>query len=136
MTSDADTPVKCHFASFLGFLPLEANLVQTRQILSLLAINRNLPPPVSVDLAMWKVKRFARLTIRIPRKLKNKTQEIDRLYGFVVPKVANECLNAFCAYVQQRNRHQLSPSELTPAIARLTAFQFASAKEFETVIGK
>jgi hypothetical protein len=133
MTSDADTAVKCYFASFLGFLPLKANLVQTRQILPLLANNRNLPPPVSVDLGMWKVKRFARLTIRIPRELKDKIQEIDRLYGVALPKVANECLNAFCAYVQQRNRHQLSPSELAPAIAQLTAFQFASAKEFETV---
>jgi len=85
---------------------------------------------------MWKVKRFARLTIRIPRELKDKIQEIDRLYGVALPKVANECLNAFCAYVQQRNRHQLSLSELAPAIAQLTAFQFASAKEFETVIGK
>ena len=136
MTSKADTAVKCHFASFLGFLPLKANLVQTRQVLPLLAINRNLPHPVSVDLGMWKVKRFARLTIRIPRELKDKIQEIDRLYGVALPKVANECLNAFCAYVQQRNRHQLSLSELAPAIAQLTAFQFASAKEFETVIGK
>ena len=115
MTSKADTAVKCHFASFLGFLPLKANLVQTRQVLPLLAINRNLPHPVSVDLGMWKVKRFARLTIRIPRELKDKIQEIDRLYGVALPKVANEWPQRILCVRSAKKQTPTVPVRISPS---------------------
>jgi hypothetical protein len=82
------------------------------------------------------MKRDARLTIRIPRELKDKIQGIDRLHSVALPKIANECLKAFCAYVKQKKQPPSVPSELVLAIEQLTVFQFASAKEFETIIGK
>jgi hypothetical protein len=82
------------------------------------------------------MKRDARLRIRIPSELKDKILGIDRVYTVALPKIANECLKAFCAYVKQKKQPPTVPSELAPAIEQLTAFQFARAKEFETVIGK
>ena len=35
------------------------------------------------------MKKDARLTIRIPRELKDKIEGIDRLYGVALPKIAN-----------------------------------------------
>ena len=82
------------------------------------------------------MKRDARLTIRIPRELKDKIQGIDRLYSVALPKIANECLKAFCACVKQKKQPPPVASELAPAIEQLTVFQFASAKELETITGK
>ena len=42
------------------------------------------------------IKKDARLTIRVSRELKSKIVGIDRVYGVALPKIANECLRAFC----------------------------------------
>ena len=65
-------------------------------------------------------KKDARLTIRIPRELKEKIEGIDRLYGVALPKIANECLKAFCEYVEQKKQTptfplSIGPSQKTPA---------------------
>src|SRR5262249_54560445 len=69
----------------------------------------DLQPVVSVDVSMRKtealrkladMKKDARLTIRIPKELKDRIEGIDRVYGVALPKIANECLKAFCKYVE------------------------------------
>lgn len=78
---------------------------------------------VSVDISMKKIaelpkladmKKDARLTIRIPRELKDKIEGIDRLYGVALPKIANECLKAFCAYVEQKKQTPTFPISVSP----------------------
>jgi hypothetical protein len=78
---------------------------------------------ISVDVSMRKTdtlrklannKKDARLTIRIPRELKDKIEEIDRLYGVALPKIANECLKAFCAYVERKKQTPTFPLTISP----------------------
>jgi hypothetical protein len=61
------------------------------------------------------MKKDARLTIRIPRELKDKIEGIDRLYGVALPKIANECLKAFCAYVEQKKQTPTFPLTISPS---------------------
>jgi len=62
------------------------------------------------------MKKDARLTIRIPRELKNKIEGIDRLYGVALPKIANECLKAFCDYVEQQKQTPTFPLSIGPLL--------------------
>jgi hypothetical protein len=64
------------------------------------------------------MKKDARLTIRIPRELKDKIEGIDRLYGVALPKIANECLKAFCAYVEQKKQTPTFPLCISPTFTR------------------
>jgi hypothetical protein len=59
-------------------------------------------------------KKDARLTIRIPKQLKDKIDGIDRVYGVALPKIANECLKAFCDYVEQKNQTPTFPLRIGP----------------------
>jgi hypothetical protein len=61
-------------------------------------------------------KKDARLTIRIPRELKDKIEGIDRLYGVALPKIANECLKAFCVYVEQKKQTPTFPLNISPSL--------------------
>jgi len=60
------------------------------------------------------MKKNARLTIRIPKDLKDKIEGIDRVYGVGLPKIANECLRAFCEYVEQRKQTPTFPISVSP----------------------
>ncbi len=62
------------------------------------------------------IKKDARLTIRIPRELKDKIEGIDRLYGVALPKIANECLKAFCDYVEQKKQTPTFPLSIGPLL--------------------
>jgi hypothetical protein len=55
------------------------------------------------------MKKDARLTIRIPKGLKDRLDRIDRIYGVGLPKIANECLTAFCEYVEQKKQTPTFP---------------------------
>src|ERR1044071_9714998 len=79
---------------------------------------------ISVDVSMRKTdtlqklannKKDARLTIRIPRELKDKIEGIDRLYGVALPKIANECLKAFSAYVERKKQTPTFPLSIRPS---------------------
>ena len=61
-------------------------------------------------------KKDARLTIRIPKELKDKIEGIDRLYGVALPKIANECLKAFCDYVEQKKQTPTFPLSIGPLL--------------------
>jgi len=78
---------------------------------------------ISVDVSMRTMeslrkltnsKKDARLTIRIPKELKDKIEGIDRLYGVALPKIANECLKAFCDYVEQKKQTPTFPLRIGP----------------------
>ena len=78
---------------------------------------------VSVDFNMKKIispkrlaetKKDARLTIRIPKELKFRIDGIDQLYGVALPKIANECLKAFCEYVEQKKQTPTFPLSIGP----------------------
>jgi hypothetical protein len=80
-------------------------------------------PVISVDVSMRNMeslrkltnsKKDARLTIRIPRELKDKIEGIDQLYGVALPKIANECLKAFCEYVEQKKQTPTFPLSIGP----------------------
>ena len=84
-----------------------------------------LPTVISVDIGMktmeslrklTNIKKDARLTIRIPRELKDKIEGIDRLYGVALPKIANECLKAFCNYVEQKKQTPTFPLSIGPLL--------------------
>lgn len=84
---------------------------------------------IYVDVSMRKTdtlrklannKKDARLTIRIPRELKDKIEGIDRLYGVALPKIANECLEAFCDYVEQKKQTPTFPLSISPGEKRST----------------
>jgi hypothetical protein len=66
-------------------------------------------------------KKDARLTIRIPRELKDRIEGIDRVYGVALPKIANECLKAFCDYVEQRKQTPTFPLSIGPCLPGATA---------------
>jgi hypothetical protein len=80
-------------------------------------------PRKSVDVSMKKIgslqklagtKKDARLTIRIPKELKIRIDGIDEIYGVALPKIANECLKAFCDYVEQRKQTPTFPLSIGP----------------------
>lgn len=82
-----------------------------------------LAPPTSVDVSMKKIlslqklaetKKDARLTIRIPKELKIRIDGIDQIYGVALPKIANECLKAFCEYVEQKKQTPTFPLAIGP----------------------
>ena len=60
------------------------------------------------------IKKDARLTIRIPRELKDRIDGIDQIYGVALPKIANECLRAFCDYVEQKKQTPTFPLTIGP----------------------
>ena len=83
----------------------------------------HLQPGVSVDVSMRDmeslrkladIKKDARLTIRIPRELKDRIDGIDQVYGVALPKIANECLRAFCDYVEQKKQTPTFPLTIGP----------------------
>ena len=83
----------------------------------------HLQPGVSVDVSMRNmeslrksadIKKDARLTIRIPRELKDRIDGIDQVYGVALPKIANECLRAFCDYVEQKKQTPTFPLTIGP----------------------
>ena len=80
-------------------------------------------PRISVDVSMKKIvslqklaetKKDARLTIRIPKELKIRIDGIDQIYGVALPKIANECLKAFCKYVEQKKQTPTFPLSISP----------------------
>ena len=80
-------------------------------------------PRISVDIGMKKIvslqklaetKKDARLTIRIPKELKIRIDGIDQIYGVALPKIANECLKAFCEYVEQKKQTPTFPLSIGP----------------------
>src|SRR5206468_1883019 len=93
---------------------------------------------VSVDVSMRKIaalpkladmkKKDARLTIRIPRELKDKIEGIDRVYGVALPKIANECLKAFCEYVEQKKQTPTFPLSIGPNLAGAKALGHGSVR--------
>jgi hypothetical protein len=79
----------------------------------------------SVDISMrtmesfrklTNIKKDARLTIRIPGELKAKIDGIDQVYGVALPKIANECLRAFCDYVEQMKQTPTFPLRIAPSL--------------------
>ena len=64
-----------------------------------------------------ELKKDARLTIRIPRELKNRIDRIEQVYGVALPKIANECLTAFCEYVKQKKQTPTFPILVSPTNA-------------------
>jgi hypothetical protein len=63
------------------------------------------------------MKKDARLTIRIPRGLKDRLDSIELVYGVGLPKIANECLTAFCEYVEQEKQTPTFPILIIPTHA-------------------
>jgi len=60
------------------------------------------------------MKKDARLTIRIPKELKTRIDEIHRVYGVALPKIANESLKAFCEYVEEKKQTPTFPLIVSP----------------------
>jgi hypothetical protein len=60
------------------------------------------------------MKKDARLTIRIPKELKIRIDEIHRVYGVSLPKIANESLKAFCEYVEEKKQTPTFPLIVSP----------------------
>lgn len=65
---------------------------------------------------LTNIKKDARLTIRIPKELKDKIDGIDQLYGVALPKIANECLKAFCEYVEKKKQTPTFPLSIGPLL--------------------
>ncbi|MBO0694947.1 MAG: hypothetical protein J2P56_02490 [Verrucomicrobia bacterium] len=63
---------------------------------------------------LTETKKDARLTIRIPKELKIRIDGIDQIYGVALPKIANECLKAFCEYVEQKKQTPTFPLTIGP----------------------
>jgi hypothetical protein len=63
------------------------------------------------------MKKDARLTIRVPKRLKDRLAGIERVYGVGLPKIANECLTAFCEYVEQKEKTPTFPILISPTNA-------------------
>jgi hypothetical protein len=94
-----------------------------RTILPFSAKMTKLSPRISVDISMKKIvslpklgaaKKDARLTIRIPKELKIRIDGIDQIYGVALPKIANECLKAFCEYVERKKQTPTFPLTIGP----------------------
>ena len=77
---------------------------------------------------LTNIKKDARLTIRIPRELKAKIDGIDRIYGVALPKIANECLRAFCDYVEQMKQTPTFPLSIGPLSGEKTVNHSSFAK--------
>jgi len=60
------------------------------------------------------MKKDARLTIRIQKELKIRIDEINRVYGVALPKIANESLKAFCEYVEEKKQTPRFPLIVSP----------------------
>jgi hypothetical protein len=63
------------------------------------------------------MKKDARLTIRVSRRLKDRLAFVERVYGVGLPKIANECLIAFCEYVKQNEQTPTFPILISPTHA-------------------
>jgi hypothetical protein len=63
------------------------------------------------------MKKDARLTIRVPTGLRERLVGIERVYGVGLPKIANECLTAFCEYVKQKEQTPTFPILISPTDA-------------------
>jgi len=63
------------------------------------------------------MQKDARLTIRVPKRLKDRLVGIERVYGVGLPKIANECLTAFCEYVKQKEQTPTFPILVSPTNA-------------------
>jgi hypothetical protein len=63
------------------------------------------------------MKKDARLTIRVSRSLKDRLACIERVHGVGLPKIANECLTAFCEYVKQNEQTPTFPILISPTHA-------------------
>jgi len=63
------------------------------------------------------MKKDARLTIRVARRLKDRLAGIERVYGVGLPKIANECLTAFCEYVKRKEQTPTFPILISPTDA-------------------
>ena len=92
----------------------------------------------SVNVSMRKIgetqklaatKKDARLTIRIPKELKIRIDGIDQVYGVALPKIANECLRAFCAYVEQKKQTPTFPLCISPHSPDDKTPNYASVRE-------
>jgi hypothetical protein len=123
MSSSADNIVN---VLLLAFSPLISQYVQScgAVILAILEFFqflqniRNFHPLVSVEINMRKaqgirklvsMKKDARLTIRIPKGLKERIDGIEQVYGVSLPKIANECFAAFCEYVEHKKQTPTFP---------------------------
>jgi len=73
-------------------------------------------------------KKDARLTIRIPKELKIRIDEVDQIYGVALPKIANECLKAFCEYVEQKKQTPTFPLCVSPHFADDKPLNHASVR--------
>jgi len=79
-------------------------------------------PGVSVYVSVRKIdgflsdnmKKDTRLTIRVPKQLKDRIDGIDQVYGVGLPKIANECLRAFCEYVDRMKQTPSFPLSVSP----------------------
>jgi hypothetical protein len=69
------------------------------------------------DFKPANMRKDARLTIRVPSRLKDRLAGIERVYGVGLPKIANECLTAFCEYVKQREQTPTFPILISPTDA-------------------
>ena len=95
-----------------------------REFLAFYAKKTQLQAGTSVDVSMRTMESFrkpdikkdARLTIRIPRELKARIDGIDQVYGVALPKIANECLRAFCDYVEQKKQTPTFPVSIGPCL--------------------
>ena len=121
---------QCCQPGFLRFFCSKCTVEATRQpgifreFLHYMQKMTQLQAGISVDISMKKIaalpkladmkKKDARLTIRIPRELKAKIEGIDRVYGVALPKIANECLKAFCEYVEQKKQTPTFPLSIGP----------------------
>jgi hypothetical protein len=75
-----------------------------------------------------ETKKDARLTIRIPKELKIRIDGIDQIYGVALPKIANECLKAFCEYVEQKKQTPTFPLSIGPHLSGAKTPDHVSAR--------
>jgi hypothetical protein len=93
-----------------------------RELFAFYAKKTQLQLGTSVDVSMRTMESFrkpdikkdARLTIRIPRELKDRIDSIDQVYGVALPKIANEALRAFCDYVEKKKQTPTFPLTIGP----------------------
>lgn len=82
---------------------------------------------------LTNIKKDARLTIRIPKELKDKIDGIDQLYGVALPKIANECLKAFCEYVEKKKQTPTFPLSIGPLLLGGKMQDGASVRRQQTI---
>ena len=98
--------------AFRKILPIFAKIAQLQAGISVVISMRTMESLRNLT----DTKKDARLTIRIPKELKDKIEGIDRLYGVALPKIANECLKAFCDYVEQKKQTPTFPLSIGPLL--------------------